>query len=333
MRLSLASLPKSILVTLLVLISAFTVDAQTFTMNESFLQEMLDRGTIQPVFRVRMTARGPLHTLANDCEMHIAGRVLDASLGNPSAIVVEFPSWCKFEPNGQLSGQSFSALSSMWGNLADTRLVNKTCDVKGFLRIFCEHCTGGGSGGSNPNHAYEFHPAMSMTCGSENFSFGNMLRAFPGLRHISPSTAANCINGRELRVRFRNNRYEFQESGGGSCGNFAIVELRSINLEWSFEVDGGHYAFAEVTANGTSFGGLGIYTLSGTEADAWLAQTIQQGGMGNSRKVFHGVFTYDWEAIFDTLRAAQGNLRKPSQFERIDFPLALIVYGEATAPF
>lgn len=52
---------------------------QSFTMNEGFLRTMIQRNTIQPTFRVRMKAHGPLHTLANDCEMHVAESVLDAS--------------------------------------------------------------------------------------------------------------------------------------------------------------------------------------------------------------------------------------------------------------
>lgn len=324
-----------ILVSLFVLVSTLTAGAQTptFTMSESLLRTMIQKNTIQPTFRVRMNANGPLHTLANDCEMHIAGTVQGASLGTPPAIVVEFPNWCRFSPDGQLSSASFSSLSNAWRDLVSTRVVGRTCDVKGFLRIFCEHCTGGGAEGSNPNHAYEFHPALSITCGSENFAFNSMLRSFPGLRHISPSTASNCITGRNLSVRFRNNRYEFREDGGGTCGNFAVVEIMDINMDWSFAVDGGHYAFADVTADGDAVGGLGIYTMSGSESDTWLSQIIQQEGLGDTSKVVHGVFTYDWMSIIDTLQDAQGNLRRPSQFQRIDFPLALIVYGETTAPF
>jgi hypothetical protein len=326
-RLALALLP-------LFALSVASATAQTpkFTMNESFLRTMIERDTIQPTFRVRMTARGPLHTLADDCEMHIAGTVQDASLGTPPAMVVEFPSWCKIAPDGT-EGQSFNVLSNLWRNLVDTRVINRDCDVRGFLRIFCEHCAGGGSGGSNPNHAYEFHPAMSMRCGQEDFDFSSMLRAFPGLRHIQPSTAARCIDGRELRVRFRNNRYEFAEQGGGSCGNFAIVRVEALNMDWSFAIDGGHYAFADVTANGQVVGGIGLYTLSGSDSDAWLAQRIAAGGMGNTTKTLHGVFTYDWFAIMDTLQNEDGSLRRPATWQRVDFPLALIVYGEATAPF
>jgi hypothetical protein len=316
----------------LILASTPLAIAQTvsFRMNESFLRIMVDRDTIQPVFRVKMEAHGPLHTLDNDCEMHIAGKVQNASPGTPSGMVVEFPNWCKFSPDGQLGVPN---LGTVWADLVESRVIGQNCDVKGFLRIFCEHCQGGSPGGSNPDHAYEFHPALSMTCGSDSFDFNNMLRTFPGLRHISPSTAANCIQGRELRVRFKNNRYEFAESGGGSCGNFAVVQVTDINLDWSFAIEGGHYSFADVTADGQGVGGIGLYTFTGSNADTWLAQAIQQGGVGNSGKVVHGVFTYDWQSIFDTLLDTQGNLRKPVQWQRIDFPLALIVYGETTAPF
>jgi len=322
---------RSCLFLLLLSFHAYRVSAQTFTMDESFLRTMQQRDTIQPTFRVRINAHGPLHQLANDCEMHVAGTVQDASLGTPSAIIVEFPNWCLFNPDGQ-QGDSFNTLTNKWDTFAGSNLDNKTCNVTGFLRIFTEHAQGAG-GATNPNHAYEYHPALSMACGTQTFSFTNMLGAPAGLRHISNSAASNCIAGRQLQVRFKNHIYEFQESGGGSCGNFAIVKASAINLNWSFAINGGHYTFATVTADGQHSGGIGVYTLTGSDLDSWLAQTITQGGMGNTTKTIHGVFTYDWEAIFDTLSDDQGNLLHPSQWKTVEFPMALIAYGEATAPF
>jgi hypothetical protein len=264
--------------------------------------------------------------------MHVAATVQNASLGNPPAVVVEFPSWCKFNPDGQ-QGDSFEILKTKWASFATSNLINKTCDVKGFVRIFCEHCAGGGSSGSNPDHAYEFHPALSMKCGNNDFSFTSMLQSFPGLRHITTSSASSCIAGRTLKVRFKNNRYEFLESGGGPCGNFAIVRVSAIDFDWSFAMDGGHYTFATVTANGQQTGKIGLYTFAGTDLDTWLKATIANGGNVTTPKTIHGVFTYDWEAIFDTLVNSQGNLRKPGQWTNIPFPLALLAYGETTAPF
>lgn len=300
-----------------------------FSMTESLLLRFIQEEAAQTTLRVFVNEHGPLHNLANDCEMHLAGTIQGTSLGDPSAIVVEPPNWCKFSPTGQ-SGGSFSALSTAWRNHVRSTIRDKTCDVRGFLRIFTEHATGGGSGGSNPDHVYEIHPALGMTCEGEQMSFDQMLKAFPGMRHIQPSTAANCINGRELYARWRNNRYEFRQGGGGSCGNFAIIEVRDVDMDWTYALNGGHYTFATVTANGQTQSSLGLYTLGGSEADQWLAGVLQQGGLGNTRKVLHGMFTYDWQSIVVTLTNEQGNLVRPNLWKRVDFPLALVIFGETT---
>jgi hypothetical protein len=160
-----------------------------------------------------------------------------------------------------------------------------------------------------------------------------MLRAFPGLRHISNGAAASCITGRRLQVRFLHNQYEFTEGGGGSCGNFVIVRVSAINASQSLAIPGGHYTIARVTADGQQTGDIGLYTLTGSDSDTWLSQAITHGGMGNSTMVIHGVFTYNWQSIINTLKNPDGTLRKPNQLTEIRPSLAIISYGEATAPF
>jgi hypothetical protein len=184
---------------ILLLTLSYGVSAQSvsFTMNEGFLRTMAQGNTIQPTFRVKIKAHGPLHTLQTDCEMHIAGTMQNITLGTPSGMVVEPPNWCMFSPDGRL-GESFNTLRTVWANLADTSMVNRNCDVKGFMRIFTEHASGGG-GASNPDHAYEFHPALSMRCDSQTFDFTNMLRAFPDLRHISPFDGLELYYGSQAQ--------------------------------------------------------------------------------------------------------------------------------------
>lgn len=305
--------------------------AQSFTMNTSFLKKMIELNTIQPTFSVRINAHGPLHPLEQDCEMHVAGTPQDVSLGNPAALIVEFPNWCEFNPQGNL-GDSFSTLKTKWNTFATNNLDHKTCDVTGFLRIFTEHATGGG-GATNPDHAYEYHPALSMKCGSQSFSFGNMLRASDGLRHISNGAASQCMSGRQLKVKFAHNRYEFFESAGGTCGNFVIIRASSIDVSQSLTIDGGHYAVVKATANGQNSSNVGLYTLSGSTLDSWLANAIANGGIGSSTKVIHGVFTYNWQSIINTLKKPDGSLRRPTQQTSLRPSLAIIAYGEATAPF
>jgi hypothetical protein len=305
--------------------------AQSFTMNPSFLTKMIELNTIQPTFSVRINAHGPLHSLATDCEMHVAGTPQNVSLGNPSAIIVEFPNWCEFNPQGNL-GDSFNTLKTKWDTFATNNLDQKTCDVTGFLRIFTEHASSGG-GATNPDHAYEYHPALSMKCGSNSFSFQDMLRASEGLRHISNGAASSCLSGRQLQVKFAHNRYEFFESGGGTCGNFVIVRVSSVNAAQSLTIDGGHYAVVKATANGQTTSGVGLYTLSGSPLDSWLANAISHGGIGSSTKVVHGVFTYNWQSIINSLKKPDGTLRRPTALTNIQPSLAIIAYGETTAPF
>lgn len=99
--------------------------AQSFTMNEGFLRGMIQQNTIQPTLRIRMVAHGPLHSLETDCEMHVAGTVQNVAIGNPPAIVVEFPNWCKFNPQGNL-GDNFATLKQKWNTFATSNVDNKT---------------------------------------------------------------------------------------------------------------------------------------------------------------------------------------------------------------
>jgi hypothetical protein len=134
-------------------------------------------------------------------------------------------------------------------------------------------------------------------------------------------------------VRFLNNRYEFREGGGGTCGNFVIIRVSFINVSQSVPVNGGHYAVARVTADGQHVGEVGLYTFPGTALDSWLAHALTHGGIGHSTKVIHGVFTYDWQSIIKKLKGPGDTLLKPNQFIDVTPPLAVIAYGVDTAPF
>jgi len=138
-----------------------------------------------------------------------------------------------------------------------------------------------------------------------------MLRTSEGLRHISNGAASSCLSGRQLQVKFAHNRYEFFESGGGTCGNFVIVRVSSVNAAQSLTIDGGHYAVVNATANGQTTSSVGLYTLSGLPLDSRLANAISHGGIGSSTKVIHGVFTYNWQSIINALKKPDGTLRRP----------------------
>jgi hypothetical protein len=63
---------------------------------------------------------------------------------------------------------------------------------------------------------------------------------------------------------------------------------------------GGHSAIARVSLDGGSR--TKIYTISGTDADKWLAK-VKQSGQGNERVYLHGMLTYDYFAFVRTMRS------------------------------
>src|SRR5215813_9373587 len=219
-------------------------DEFDFTINEAFLNKLASDDTLVQTMNVKMQAHSSLHSLSSDCEMHVAGSAQGVSMGSPSAIVVEPPNLCLFVPPGVSKSPG-----SFWPKNFDDNVISKTCEVKGFFRIFTEHASGTPTP-SNPNHVFEVHPALSIKCGDNEISFKTFLSAPEGLRAIKATTATICMT-RSLQVRFKNNRYEFQE-GTQQCGNFAIIEITNLNQAWVHKMNGGHSAIARVSADGLS---------------------------------------------------------------------------------
>jgi hypothetical protein len=293
-----------------------------FSITESFLKKLYAGKSIQPVLRVQMDDRtNAVHPIDKDCEIHIAATP-QQKLGDPPAIVVEPPNLCRFDPP-----------SGNWPDVLDDKVMHKTCDVKGFLRIFTEHAQSSG-GGANPNHVFEMHPALSIARGGDTLSFTSFLTVFEKMAAIKPSTATSCIEDRTLDVRYnkKQKRYEFREQGG-RCGNFAIVEVTSTNKEWVRSIDGGHSAIVRVSADGKSRRTLKLYTLDGSVEDKWL-DGIMKGEESSKRKLLHGLFTYDWYSIVTTVHTKSGTWLKPTKWTQVKFPLAFVVYGETqTVPW
>jgi hypothetical protein len=304
-----------------------------FAMSKEFLQMLADSHTVLPILKVHINARtGTVHTLANDCEMHLAGTPAGMTLGDPGSIIVEPPNLCKVKPAGTSGNPSEKKLrEKIWPDLFDQKVIGKECEVQGFPRIFTEHASGDVTA-ANPNHVFEIHPALSIKCGTDEVSFDGFLKAYEGMRHIQPSTATSCLRERKLRVRFKDDQYQFEEEGG-TCGNFAIVEVTKVNPDWIRETGGGHTAISRVVADGFVPFSLKLYTLTGSDADKWLA-SIKANGESTTRTFLLGMFTYDYFQVLKTVRSADGDWLQPSDWTPVSFPLAFVVFGQtATVPW
>jgi hypothetical protein len=300
-----------------------------FTITKSFLLALDAQKTIQPVLDLHLDARtSKVHTLGNDCEIHIASTPED-DLGSPNSVVVEPPNLCKFFPPGVENPLSETKLrNEIWPDLLDEKVMDKDCKVKGFFRIFTEHASGDAKE-ANPNHVFEIHPAMSIIAGSDTLSFVKYLTVFDKMRKILPSTTLSCVTKRTLYVRFNSddNQYEFREEGG-RCGNFAIVEISNVNKDWVRTLNGGHAAIARVSVDGESSQTLKLYTLTSSEADDWIKGILDDSTQSNDRILLHGMITYDYYSIIQTLKDTDGQWKEPEEWEQIEYPIAFVVFGQ-----
>lgn len=297
----------------------------SFAVSAAFLKSLESADTILPTFDVRLGGHSKIHPVESDCEMHVAAALQGQLFGFPTGVVIEPPNLCMIDPNGDESDEVDAWLAVFDG------LQGKNCKASGFPRIFTEHVTGG-SGASNPDHVFELHPAVSVSCDGEKHDFTSFVKIFPGMRAISPKTAASCIANRKLDVMYDKNkdRYLFRENGG-TCGNFAELAIgsvidgtiRPVKDATTKAFQGGHSAIARVSADGETTSTLKIYTLEGSEIDRWLA------GAANPI-VLHGLITYDYFSFIKVLHhPGDQEWNKPETWTEVPFPLAFVSFGES----
>lgn len=321
--------------------SAPTTGQETFdfALHKDFLVGLRSEKTITPSFSLEITERSDIHSLSKDCEVHLGAKFSGETLAvtmktrvDPPGVVVEPPNVCKFAPGA--TTMSATSPSKQWRTLLDNQVLGQTCQVSGFPRLFTEHAAGGDSGGSNPNHVFEIHPATKMVCGSNTVSFENFIAAPAGLRHIQSSSAASCLAGRKLEIKRNGDMLLFRESGGHGCGNFAIIEISHAHAEWRRNVGGGHSIIARVTADGDETQTLKIYTIAGSRIDDWV-QSLDDANPDTQRRIVHGLITYDYFTLWRSAFADDGSFASGiDTWKEIDFPLAFIAFGEtATIPW
>jgi hypothetical protein len=318
--------------------AASASNAFDFWLATQYLDELRTSHTFLWTVDLTMDHHSGLHALASDCEMHLASPgPTDKTRSFPAAIVVEPPNMCKIGPAGDQP--------SAWAAVADDHMIGKKCTVSGFPRIFTEHATGGTPGSSNPNHSLEIHPALKIACeGEAPFDFRTSLSYIDGMRAIKPTTASTCLQGRKLEVKSQARGgkagYVFKETGGGSCGNFLKVFV-TVNPDTVFlrsvgGPDGGHTLLVRATTSlgeedpdpGSGLVTLKLYTYNGTDIDQRLTNAAHQ--TEPTSLTVHGVLTYDYWSIVKKLTASSSTagFRAVANWEPVDFPLALVLFGE-----
>lgn len=306
-----------------------------FAISRTWLTELRAQRTFLPTFKVDVKHRSDIKLLPEDCEVHLASNLLGTVFGDPPPVVVEPPNVCKFMPGATSPVTGSTSTRATWRAKLDSDVINKTCDVSGFPRIYTEHAEGQNPGASNPNHVFEVHPAIRIACqGSQALEFTKFLRAFDTLRRIKPASAQECLSTLRLWVRYHNvnneDHYEFFQKRSGKCGNFVIAEVSSLPREWIQATGGGHTAIGRVTVNGEDLLTLKMYAIEGTATNDWFARV--KNGVHNldDPRLVHGILTYDYFSIVKAIGEAGGELAKPSDWKEVKFPAALVIFGPTT---
>lgn len=319
----------------------------SFALRRSFLEELLTRGPggrsvgARWSVSVRLGAHSSVHKVGADCELHVAARLPNNRIvAIPRGLVVEPPNVCKERvPQIRQTGSRESA----WTDYFDS-IVDHSCQVTGFPRIFTEHSTGGAEGdggGSNPNHVVEIHPATQLGCGADTIDFVPLIRIYSGMRKISEASARACLAERRLFVRQRGSgdqiRYEFREQGAkssnGRCGNFAVVDVH-LGKDYlrTLSNGGDHVALAQAWIGDNGPYPLKLYTFNGTAVDSAVAALISDPDeLAQLDLEVHGVLTYDYVTIAQAVRDGASWLPADSlaEWKEVSGPLSLVVFGVA----
>lgn len=296
--------------------------AWDFWLSKDLVEKLATENTLFFPMRLRMEARSGVHGLSSDCEMHIAGTPVDAvDKAAPPSVVVEPPNLCKNKPLG----------GGSWNKFFDNHVIDETCEVTGFPRIYDEHLQGDETK-TNPHHMLEIHPAMSITCGGTTVDFRSFLAYHDGMAEIKPTSAASCFDTHLwARRNDAKNRYEFETDRKKTCGNFASFEM-SIFTEWIRELsNGGHSAIARVSPEGMGPETLKIYTYPGTAEDTLLASKMASTDP-HFGTYLHGMMSFDYFSIVKALRTQQGDWIDFDGWKEVAFPLALVVFGSKEDP-
>jgi len=291
-----------------------------FAISQGLLDSIRTIRGLRLRLRGQIIGIGPVHQVANDCEMQIAGRLDDISPGNPAGFLIEPPNVCHFPPPGEGSPMR-------WRSLLTAATADKSCEIEGFPRIFLERYSPEYL--TNPNHFFEIHPALALRCGTWEVTFDSFLTSVPGMRVMTSAMSAECFSHRALELRYNadQSQYEFRELGP-HCGNFAVVRIERIRRSSAETLSGGHAVTATIATDETHSVELTLYTLTPSAIDAWIGGATGapvNGAAGFAPRFVIGMLTYDFRTI---LRIA-GQSRASGQWMQVPSPIALVLFGDA----
>ena len=265
---------------------------------------------------VKIEGHSKVHRQEADCELHF-GAHSTAYKGIPAGLVLEPMNVCTAPFQGEEEQRDAD-----WINFAK-RINNTVVTVTGVPRIWPEHLTGGNEP-SNPNHAIELHPLLTVETNGENFDFSANVSAGPYRGGVSEPTAESIVKQTAVTVA-TNGELVDVAFFSGRIGNFTTLEL---NVEKATIASDGAGSFRMngqvVLSDGTTLP-VRMVTAKGSpindQMEDFKRRRAAMVGLGEVLVLF----SLSPQALLDAVSQSNGTMVE------VVMPLQLILFG-APAP-
>lgn len=266
---------------------------------------------------VKIEGHSKVHKPDADCELHFGANSRNYA-GLPPGLVLEPMNVCTAPFEGATEQKDAD-----WINFAEQ--INKSVvTVTGVPRIWPEHLTGGGED-SNPNHAVEVHPLLTIIdANGKLFDFSGNVSAGEYSGGVKEPTAESIVQRTAVTVAANGDLADVNFFGG-TIGNFTTLEL---NVEKATIASDGAGSFRMngqvVLSDGTTVP-VRMVTASGSPINAEIENLKRKRAAMVSMGQVLVLFSLSPQALLDAVTQSNGK-----QVEVV-MPLQLILFGAPEA--
>jgi len=260
---------------------------------------------------IKIEGHSGVHAPDADCEMHF-GAHAPSFQANPSGMVLEPMNVCQ-EP---------LPTGATWPAFGDSLVAGAPLSATGVARIWPEHLNGGGA--SNPDHAFELHPLLSIAQpGVAPLDLSK--NVFAGDYHggVSTESALKILQTTSVSVARNGGMADIQFRSGGAVGNFTTLDLSIDRASISADTGGSYRMNGEVLVDGDSTVQVRVVSAVGTAINDAVGRMKSAGGDRAPIQDALVLFSISPEALQTAFNRSQG----PSDQVDLDRPIQLILFG------
>jgi hypothetical protein len=284
--------------------------AKEFSIPMTNLRAWADK-VVVTLNNVQIEGNSKVHTIAADCELHF-GAHTTAFQGDPEGLVLEPMNVC-VQPFPGKTEQHDSDWTTFAAGLKGTSVT-----VTGVPRIWPEHLTSAKED-SNPEHAVELHPLITLTSGGTTHDFTQNVFAgeYKGgvgedtaLRILGRTTVTVAKNGNTADIAFRS----------GTIGNFTTITIDIDRASIAGDGSGSFRMNADVALDDGTLVPVRVVTVANSQINATIAKVRSRSRARVDLEALV-LFSLSPEMLLEAANRSTGSAIS------VDRPIQLILYG------